>query len=187
MLTHLHRRGALARRVFDRLVESRSQQDNEQWHLLTLNDLATRAEAKRPVLRHRVIPQLIAMAYCHLAWLLFVVKPAWSYRLNTHFEDHALTRVHALRRRTPNWSTNPTRAPSPPTTGATPGLADLLRQIGHDERTHKQKASCRPPPPTRRALRTRLKRPYYSDSDSGSRHRLPRGAMGALNDERCLL
>ena len=56
MLTHLHRRGALARRVFDRLVESRSQQDNEQWHLLTLNDLATRAEAKRPVPRHRVIP-----------------------------------------------------------------------------------------------------------------------------------
>jgi len=49
-----------------------------------------------------------------------VVKPAWSYRLNAHFEDHALTRVHALRRRTPNWSTNPTRAPSPPTTGATP-------------------------------------------------------------------
>ncbi len=65
------------------------------------------------------------------------------------------------------------------------GLADLLRQIGHDERTHKQKASCRPPPPTRRALRTRLKRPYCADS--GSRHRLPRGAMGALNDERCLL
>ncbi len=120
MLTHLHRRGALARRVFDRLVKSRSQQDNEQWHLLTLNDLATRAEAKRSVLRHRVIPQLIAMAYYHLAWLRFVVKPAWSYRLNAYFEDHALTRVHALRRRTPNWSTNPTRAPSPPTTGATP-------------------------------------------------------------------
>jgi len=62
MLTHLHRRGALARRVFDRLVRSRSQQDNEQWHLLTLNDLVTRAEAKRSVLRHQMIPQLITMA-----------------------------------------------------------------------------------------------------------------------------
>jgi len=186
MLTHLHRRGALARRVFDRLVESRSQQDNEQWHLLTLNDLATRAEAKRSVLRHWVIPQLIAMAYCHLAWLLFVVKPAWSYRLNAHFEDHALTRVHALRRRTPNWSTNPTRAPSPPTTGATPARPGRPAPPDRTRRAHPQTESLVPPTSAYPArLRTRLKRPYCADS--GSHHRLPRGAMGALNDERCLL
>jgi len=185
MLTHLHRRGALARRVFDRLVESRSQQDNEQWHLLTLNDLATRAEAKRSVPpgdpaadRHGLLPPGLA-----------------AVRGQTGLELPAQRPLRRPRPNTSTCSTSPnTELEHQPDPGAFAadygryaGLADLLRQIGHDERTHKQKASCRPPPPTRRALRTRLKRPYCADSDSGSRHRLPRGAMGALNDERCLL
>ena len=38
-LTHTHANLALARRIVDRVHESRLQQDNEQWHLLILEGL----------------------------------------------------------------------------------------------------------------------------------------------------
>src|SRR4051812_6903056 len=35
-ITHVHSRTGLARQIYDRVRESREQQDNEQWHLLIL-------------------------------------------------------------------------------------------------------------------------------------------------------
>jgi ubiquinol oxidase len=40
-------------------------------------------------LLYRLIPQVIAFFYYQISWLLYVFKPAWSYRLNAAFEDHA--------------------------------------------------------------------------------------------------
>ena len=82
-------RSAVARRVFDRMVEARADQDNEQWHLLILQDLVQRNGTKQTWLLHRAIPWLIAFFYYHVSWLLFLIKPRWSYRLNAEFEDHA--------------------------------------------------------------------------------------------------
>ena len=42
-ITHTHDRPDFARRVFDRVTESRSQEDNEQWHLLILEELIARS------------------------------------------------------------------------------------------------------------------------------------------------
>ena len=42
-LTRVHRRLRLAGRIFERVVETRAQQDNEQYHLLILEELAQRA------------------------------------------------------------------------------------------------------------------------------------------------
>ena len=42
-LARYRSRSALARRVFERIVESRADQDNEQWHLLILQDPCTAA------------------------------------------------------------------------------------------------------------------------------------------------
>ena len=48
-------------------------------------------------------------------------------------------RVHgATSPSTPNWRPRRTRAPNAAQYGRYGSLADLLRQIGHDERTHKQ-------------------------------------------------
>jgi ubiquinol oxidase len=41
-LTRLHPRLRLAGRIFERVVETRAQQDNEQYHLLILEELAQR-------------------------------------------------------------------------------------------------------------------------------------------------
>ena len=40
-------------------------------------------------MRFRLMPQLIAFTYYHVSWLLYVLKPGLSYRLNADFEDHA--------------------------------------------------------------------------------------------------
>jgi hypothetical protein len=137
MLTHVHRHGALARRVFDRVVESRAQQDNEQWHLFIFDDLIARAGLRRALVRHRVLPQLIAMVYYHLAWLLFVVKPAWSYRLNANFEDHAEHEYMLFVHEHPEFEDQDDPGTFAADYGRYASVADLLRQIGHDERTHK--------------------------------------------------
>jgi hypothetical protein len=32
------------------------------------------------LLRHRLAPWLIAFGYYHVSWLMFVIRPEWSYR-----------------------------------------------------------------------------------------------------------
>src|SRR5712692_7785071 len=45
-MTHTSRAPGFARRIFDRVRESRQQQDNEQWHLLILEDLIAQRELR---------------------------------------------------------------------------------------------------------------------------------------------
>ena len=93
-VTHTSRQPDLARRVFDVVRLARWEQDNEQWHLLILEELT--AADRQPFLRHRVVPQILAFAYYQLSWAMYVVRPAWSYRLNADFEDHAEHEYAAL-------------------------------------------------------------------------------------------
>ena len=61
-------RSALARRVFERIVESRADQDNEQWHLLILQDLVQRRGLRQSFLLHRLAPWLVAGSERAAAW-----------------------------------------------------------------------------------------------------------------------
>src|SRR5260370_19589689 len=79
-LARYRRRSALARRVFERIVQTRAEQDNEQWHLLILQDLVARRGLKQSLLRHRMAPWLLAFFYYQVSWLLLVIRPEWSYR-----------------------------------------------------------------------------------------------------------
>ena len=79
-LTRMHRRLGLAGRIFERVVETRAQQDNEQYHLLILEELAQRQGSARPFLRFRLLPWLMAVGYYQLSWLLYICWPAASYR-----------------------------------------------------------------------------------------------------------
>jgi hypothetical protein len=131
-------RSGLAQRVFERIVESRADQDNEQWHLLILQDLVQRRGLRQSFLLHRLAPWLIAFVYYHVSWLLFVIRPDWSYRLNADFEDHAEHEYMAYVAEHPELETQPDPGTYAEQYGQYGSLADLLRQIGHDERTHKQ-------------------------------------------------
>jgi hypothetical protein len=137
-MTHTSKRADFARRVYDRARAARVEQDNEQWHLLILEEL-TRND-KRGWLRGRIIPQLLALTYYQLSWLLYVVRPKWSYRLNADFEDHAAHEYALLVQEHPEWETEPFDSQFEPDFGGYESLADMFRQICHDEVLHREES-----------------------------------------------
>ena len=135
-VTHTAREPERARRIFHRVRTSRWEQDNEQWHLLILEELTS----DRPTgawIRSRVVPQIIAFVYYQLSWFMYVVRPAWSYRLNADFEDHAEHEYALFVDEHPEWEALTYDGSFTADFGAYESLADLFRQIGYDERLHK--------------------------------------------------
>ena len=108
-ITHHCAQVGFARRVFDRVRECRSQQDNEQWHLLIIEELLLEepSPADYGWLRSWLIPQITAFIYYQLSFGLYVVRPDWSYRLNADFEDHAEHEYMELVAEHPEWETVP--------------------------------------------------------------------------------
>jgi hypothetical protein len=142
-VTHRYSRPTFARRIFERVAESRRQQDNEQWHLLILEELVDQHSGRESVGRFRVFPQILAFVYYQLSWLLYVLKPAWSYRLNADFEDHA-EHEYALFVDEQSWlADEPYEGLFADDYGHFESLSDLFRQIGHDERVHKEESLAR--------------------------------------------
>lgn len=141
-ITHVHEQTGMARRIYDRIAESRAQQDNEQWHLLILDELIARAGTREGRLKFFVLPQVIAFVYYQVSWLTFVLRPAWSYRLNADFEDHAEHEYAVLVIEHPEWDTEPFVSQFTADYGQYASVADVFRQIGHDERVHKQESEA---------------------------------------------
>jgi ubiquinol oxidase len=137
-MTHAYKRPDFARRVFDFVIESRHQQDNEQWHLLILEELTQKKGIKENFIRYRLIPQIIAFLYYHISWILYVIKPAWSYGLNVDFEDHAEHEYMEFVKENESFEQESFQSQFEKDYGAFRNLADLFRQIGLDERQHKQ-------------------------------------------------
>lgn len=135
-VTHTASQPGFARRIFDRVRTSRWEQDNEQWHLLILEELVA-DEHRGSWFKNRVIPQVVAFVYYQLSWLTYAIKPAWSYRLNADFEDHAEHEYALLVDEHPEWETTSFNSDFIRDFGHYDSLADLFRQIGYDERMHK--------------------------------------------------
>ncbi len=139
-VTHTHGTPHFARRVFDFVKESRAQQDNEQWHLLILEELLQREGMRQGFVRFRLIPQLLAVTYYHLSWLLYVVNPRLSYRLNADFEDHAEHEYMRFVAAHPALERTPYESAFSQDYGTFSSMADLFRQIAIDERHHKEQS-----------------------------------------------
>ena len=142
-MTHMSRDPGFARRVFDRVRESRQQQDNEQWHLLILEELIGLRGVREGLMRFWLIPQFIAFVYYQIVWLLFVVRPSLAYRLNAEFEDHAEHEYMEFVRDHPELEQQPFDSILSEDYGPFKSLADLFRQIGYDERVHKEESLAR--------------------------------------------
>jgi ubiquinol oxidase len=140
-MTHTAKRPGFARRVFDTVRASRWEQDNEQWHLLLLEEL-TDGGSSLGRFRRIVIPQLLAAAYYQLSWLTYVVSPALAYRLNADFEDHAEHEYAEYVREHPEFETTPFTSEFANDFGHYATLAELFRQIGYDEQLHKEHSEC---------------------------------------------
>lgn len=137
-MTHTSKNPDFARRVYDRARIARVEQDNEQWHLLILEEL-TRHQ-RRPWLKGRIIPQILALSYYQLSWILFVLRPKWSYQLNADFEDHAAHEYALMVQEHPEWETTPFESRFQGDFGEYDSLADMFRQIGYDEALHRQES-----------------------------------------------
>jgi ubiquinol oxidase len=142
-VTHRYSRPNLARRIFERVDESRRQHDNEQWHLLILEELVAEEGKREPFVRYRLLPQVLAFVYYQLTWILYVMRPAWSYRLNADFEDHAEHEYALFVDENPRLAERPYDGLFADDYGSFASRADLFRQIGFDERIHKEESLLR--------------------------------------------
>lgn len=136
-ITHVHADTNMARRIHERVATSRAEQDNEMFHLLIIEELIARSGRRQPQIKFFWLPQAIAFVYYQLSWLLFVVNPRWSYRLNADFEDHAEHEYMTMVAEHPDWDSAPFESSFADDFGHFDSLADVFRQIGHDERVHK--------------------------------------------------
>ncbi len=142
-MTHKYGEPDFARRIFDFVAESRRQQDNEQWHLLILEEMIHRQGRKEGFMRYRLLPQFAAFFYYHVSWLLYVVSPRRAYQLNADFEDHAEHEYMEYVRDNPNLEKWPFESAFENDYGSFASLADLFRRIGLDEREHKEESLAR--------------------------------------------
>ena len=142
-ITHAHADPVFARRIFDWVRESRSQQDNEQWHLLILEELKNKSGIRERFFYRSLMPQAIAFLYYNISWLLYVIRPKWSYLLNAYFEDHAEHEYMNYVAENPALEQVPFESAFGVDYGRFASLADLFRQIGYDERVHKLESLAR--------------------------------------------
>lgn len=139
-ITHMFADRHFAYRVFDRVREAREAQDNEMWHLLILEELTHDRGIKEGFFRYRILPQVIAAAYYHTCWLLYVLKPSWSYSLNAQFEDHAEHEYMEFVAGNPQLEREGFKSLFEGEYGSFESVADLFRQIAYDERMHKEES-----------------------------------------------
>lgn len=142
-VTHTYPMPKFARHIFEFVRESRSQQDNEQWHLFILEELTQRKGIKENVFLFLILPQIMAFIYYHVSWLLYVMKPYWSYDLNADFEDHAEHEYMSFVRDNPGFESSAFESEFKKDYGNLETLADLFRRIGLDERIHKDESLYR--------------------------------------------
>jgi hypothetical protein len=136
-MTHTYSQPRFARRVFEFIKESRDQQDNEQWHLLILEELVQKKAIPENFILARIFPQIMAFFYYHVSWILYVIEPRLSYELNADFEDHAEHEYMEFVKENPALDQEPFLSEFENDYGWFRSLGDVLRRIGLDERLHK--------------------------------------------------
>ena len=142
-MTHTYKAPGFARRIFDFITESRAQQDNEQWHLLILEEMTQKKKFRENFFLYLIVPQFIAFFYYHVSWLLYVIEPRHSYRLNADFEDHAEHEYMLFVKENPQFETEAFDSEFKDDYGDFENAADLFRNIGLDERHHKEESIAR--------------------------------------------
>jgi hypothetical protein len=137
-ITHTHEQPRFARRIQRRVEHARAQQDNELAHLLIIEELLDQRNHRRTLVRGRLLPQAMAFVYYQLSWLLFVVRPAWSYALNADFEDHATHTYLDFVDSDPGLAATPWISDFRGEYGPhVKSLAELFTSIALDERAHR--------------------------------------------------
>lgn len=73
---------------------ARLAQDNETMHVVVISHLAK--EERAGLIRHTLIPMIFAFFYFWASYVLYLVRPRYSYELNFMFENHAFEQYDLL-------------------------------------------------------------------------------------------
>lgn len=138
--TQNHREHSFGRKIQDRVLEARDEQDNEFWHLLIMEEFCEAAGYKRRWFRDVVFPQILSFFYYQLSWLLYVLRPKWSYKLNSDFEDHAMRQYALFVAEHPEFDDTPWESAYRADYGWHLTVGDMLRQVACDEEQHKEQS-----------------------------------------------
>jgi len=114
----------------------RHSQDNEQWHLMLIEDIMRQKGMTQGVIRGFLMPRLMTLGYFWLTTLMYRVKPEWSFAMNARFESHAEHQYMLLVKEHPEWEDEPIESEYFQHYPKQHSLADLFRRIGLDERDH---------------------------------------------------
>ena len=142
-VTHTHGDPEFARGIHERATEARAQQDNEMMHLLMIEELLARQGVRHSVVRGIVLPQVLAFVYYQLSWLLYVVRPRWSYSLNADFEDHATHTYLDFVHDHPEVDDEPWTSTFAEDYGHSDTVGQLFRRIALDEAEHRAESERR--------------------------------------------
>ena len=135
--TNIRSKPGFAKRLYGFVKNARELQDNVTWHLLILEELVQKKQLKENTFIYRLIPQLMAFFYYHLSWILFVIKPAWSYSLNIDFEDRAERAYMQYVQEHPELDQEPFESAFKEEYWDFNRLGDVFRRIALDKRQHK--------------------------------------------------
>jgi ubiquinol oxidase len=137
-ITHMYPNRDFAQEMFERVKLARNAQDNEQYHLLILEDLLQQQRRRTSWPKLRLIPQVLAIPYYYATWLMTALRPRWAFALNADFEDHAEHEYMGFVAENPQFDSTPVQSVFLEEYGHFDRLGDLLRNIGLDERHHKE-------------------------------------------------
>lgn len=135
--TQNHRDHQFDRKIQNRVLLARDEQDNEFWHLLIMQEFCERKGYRPRWFFDRLFPQVLSVVYYHLSWLLYVVHPKSSYRLNSDFEDHAMRQYAKFVEEHPEFDDMPWESEYRADYGFHATIGDMLRQVARDEEQHK--------------------------------------------------
>lgn len=119
---------------------SRKSQDNEQWHMMLIEDIMRQKGVKQGFLKAHLIPRIMSFKYFIFSWLLFRLKPEWSFAMNAKFESHAEHEYMKMVKEHPEWEDEPVESEYFQYYPKQSTMADLFRQIGLDEREHMEES-----------------------------------------------
>lgn len=114
----------------------RDSQDNEQWHLMLIQDIMRQKEMRLGWLKMKCIPRFLAGTYYYLTRFMWAMNPKWSFRMNAAFESHAEHEYMKLVHENPEWEHETVDSEYFQFYPTQTSMANLFRRIGLDERDH---------------------------------------------------
>jgi ubiquinol oxidase len=114
----------------------RESQDNEQWHLMLIQDIMRQKGMRLGRIKKVFLPRIMAGTYYYLTRIMWWMNPKWSFRMNAAFESHAEHEYMKIVQEHPEWEDEPVDSEYFEFYPRQKSLADLFRRIGLDERDH---------------------------------------------------